>query len=116
MPLSVPHDVIANAAEAWGLPSTLSVGARTFLPLEISRRRSPSRPAPSDSHSSTQTKEGQREARAFKTVVSRVRILALDLKIKVAQEGRKVTLSKRPMSFPRREATEESKSRARNTS
>ncbi len=89
MPLSVPHDVITNAAEAWELPSTLSVGARTFLPLEKSRRRSPSPPAPSGSNSSTWAKGGQRDSRAVKMVASRGPILVLEPKIKVEQCGRK---------------------------
>ena len=87
MPLSVPHDVFTNAAEAWGLPSTLSVGARTFLPLEISRRRSPSLPAPSGANSSTPAKWGQRESRAVKIVASPVRTLAPELQNK-GQLGR----------------------------
>ena len=85
MPLSVPHDVITNAAEAWGLPSTLSVGARTFLPLEKSRRRSPSLPAPSGSDSSTRAKGGQRESRAVNMVAGRGCFLALKPKIKAEQ-------------------------------
>ncbi len=88
MPLSVPHDVITNAAEAWGLPSTLSVGARTFLPLEKSRRRSPSRPAPSGSNSSTWAKWGQRESRAVNMVASGSRFLALERKIRLRNSSK----------------------------
>ena len=75
MPLSVPCDIITDAAEAWGLPSTLSVGARTFLPLEESRRRPPSLPAPSGSNSSTRAKGGQRESQVVIMVASRGRIV-----------------------------------------
>ena len=85
MPLSVSHDVITDAAEAWELPSTLSVGARTFLPLENSRRRPPSLPAPSESNSSTRGKGGQRESQAVNMVDSRGHCLALEPKIKAEQ-------------------------------
>ncbi len=75
MPLSVSRDVITDAAEAWELPSTLSVGARTFLPPENSRRRPPSLPAPSNSNSSTRAKSGQRESRAVNMVAGGDRML-----------------------------------------
>ena len=42
VPLSVPRSSVATATEAWALPSTLSGGARTFLPSDNSERRSPS--------------------------------------------------------------------------
>ncbi len=87
MPLSVPRDVITNAAEAWGLPSTLSVGARTFLPLEKSRRRSPSLTAPSGSNSSTGAKWGQRESRAVHMVASGGRYSTLAATMKAEQSS-----------------------------
>ena len=48
--VSVPLSVTVNGNPvygAWGLPSTLSDGARTFLPSEISKRRPPSPHDPS---------------------------------------------------------------------